>query len=327
MIKPINIKNYLLLFLFCGAMSCNLDDGNTVPITNETLLDIIATNAELSTLASALQKAGLESTLEGANLYTLFAPSNNAFSTFLSSKGFASVDAVPTVTLRQILLNHVLPGRVEASTFTNLQKNYIQTSAEGPATGTNLVMYFDATNGLTLNGTINVTQADIVASNGLIHLTDAVIDLPTLKTFISFDSNFVDFDTALDLIAPLSDVPNKLSEDGPFTVFVPIEHAFDNLLDTKPEWNSISDIDETLLTAVIEHHVLEGNLRSTDLTAGQTLPTLEGDIIELYSLDGNLEITDGTGTDGSIIGVTDIQAANGVIHIIPNKVLLPDTTN
>lgn len=321
------IKSLLLLFFLGSALSCNLDDDGTVPVPNETIVDIVAKNAELSTLASALQKANLESVLEGSDLYTLFAPSNTAFSSFLSSKGFASVDAVPTETLRQILLNHVLPGRVEASTFTNLQKNYIQTSAEGPTTGTNLVMYFDATSGLTLNGTINVSQADIVASNGLLHLTDAVIDLPTLKTFISFDDNFADFDTALDLVAPLSDVPNMLSEDEALTIFVPIEHAFDNLLDTNPDWNSLSDIDEELLTAVVEHHVLDGNILSTELTADQTLPTLEGDSITLYTLDGNLEITDGSATDGSIIGVTDIQAINGVIHIIPNKVLLPDTTN
>ena len=325
--KTIQIRRLLVFVFVTGAMSCKLDDGNTVPIPDETIVDVASNNPDLSTLVSALQRAELTTVLQGEALYTVMAPTNTAFSNFLGSKGFASIDDVPIATLRQLLLNHILGGRVEASALTNLQKNYVQTGAEEPTTGTNLVLYFDATSGITLNGTVNVTQSDIPASNGILHLVNGVIDLPTLKTFISFDDNFKDFDTALDIVSPLSDVPSMLSGDGPLTVFVPVEHAFDNLLDSDPDWNSVGDIDETLLTAVIEHHVLDGNLRSTDLAAGQTLTTLEGDDISLYSLDGNLEITDGSGTDGSIIGITDIQAVNGVIHLIPNKVLIPDTSN
>ena len=55
--------------------------------------------------------------------------------------------------------------------------------------------------------------------------------------------------------------------------------------------------------------------------------TIEGDNITFVSLDGNLEITDGSGNEGAIIGITDIQAINGVIHVLSNNVLLPDTQN
>ena len=321
------MKKLIQLLFVLSALSCNLDDGNTVPIPDETIMDVASKNPDLSTLVVALQRTDLTAMLQGTTLYTAMAPTNAAFTNFLGANGYAGIDDVPIATLRKILLNHLLSGRVEAAVLTNLQKNYVQTNAEGPIAGTNLALYFDATDGITINGTIDVTQTDILASNGIIHLVDAIIELPTLKTFISYDDNFKDFDTALDIVSPLSNAPSLLSENAPLTVFIPIKQAFDNLLDTDPNWNAISDIDETLLTAIVEHHIVDGNLRSTDLSAGQTLSTLEGDNIVLYALDGNLEITDGMGNDGSIIGTTDIQAINGVIHLIPNKVLLPNTSN
>jgi uncharacterized surface protein with fasciclin (FAS1) repeats len=65
----------------------------------------------------------------------------------------------------------------------------------------------------------------------------------------------------------------------------------------------------------------------TDIVAGESEANLEGDNITFVSLDGNLEITDGSGNEGAIIGITDIQAINGVIHPIPNNFLFSDTQN
>ena len=152
--------------------------------------------------------------------------------------------------------------------------------------------------------------------------------MPTVDTFIGIDQNFKSFDTSLDLISPVSDLPNMLEEStGPFTVFIPVEEAFENLLDSNSDWEFLSDIDEELLNSVINHHVINSNVRSTAISAGQTATTLEGDNITFMTVDGNLEITDGSGNEGTIIGFTDIQASNGVIHLISNNVLLPDTSN
>ena len=326
--KALKFKAVILLLLIGStSLSCSVDDGNSVPIPVETILDVAEKTATLSTLVSALQRADLSTTIDGATLYTVLAPSDTAFDNFLSANGYANIDAVPVATLRQLLLNHVLNGRVEASVLTSLQKNYVSTLAEGPETNTNVMAYFDATNGITFNGTSKTTQTDILASNGIIHIVDAVIELPTLETFISIDENFDSLETALDIVAPLSDVTDNLSQGGPFTVFAPTEHAFENLLATNSNWNSVSDIDETLLTAVIEHHVVAGNIPIADISVDQTLATLEGDAITFYNLDGNLEIRDGAGNEGSILAEIDIQALNGIIHLIPNQVLLPDTEN
>ncbi len=328
--KILIAKRFLVLIVSCLALvSCNLDDGeDTIPIPETDIIDIASDNSDLTSLVAAIQLANLENTLRGSGPFTLLAPTNSAFSSFLSSNGFANLEAVPEEVLKQVLLNHVISGRIDSAPLINLQRNYLQTLADGPSE-TKLSLYFDAVNGITFNGSSTITQTDVVAKNGIIHEVDQVIDLPTLDTFISSDDNFEVFGTALDAAVTVSNLPNLLKDqtEGPFTVFIPIEHAFDNLLITNDDWEFVSDIEENYLAAVVEHHVVNGNTRSSDIIAGSTATTLEGDDITFVLLDGNFEITDGSGNEGAIIEITDIQALNGVIHGIPNNVLLPDTTN
>lgn len=327
--KFLPVKSVLFLML-AGllAVSCNLDDGTeTIPIPETDIVEV-ATDNDLSSLVAALERADLTNTLKGTGPFTVLAPTNSAFSSFLSANGFSNLEAVPTETLTQILLNHVISGSVDSAPLINLQRNYLQTLADGPS-GSKLSLYFDAVNGVEFNGIATVTETDVVAQNGIIHIVDQVIALPTLDTFISSDDNFEVFSTALDAAAVVSDLPDDFKDpiSGPYTAFIPVEAAFDELLATNDDWNFVSDIEENLLAAVLEHHVLNGNVRATDIVAGEMVTTLEGDQITIESIDGELEITDGSANEGALIGVTDIQAVNGVIHVIANNVLLPDTTN
>ncbi|MFS4448123.1 fasciclin domain-containing protein [Maribacter sp. 2307UL18-2] len=327
--SSLKLKQFLTLVIMASVLlSCNLDDGPaTIPIPETDIVEV-ATAENLNSLLAALERADLANTLKGDGPFTVFAPTDEAFSSFLSSNGFASVDAVPTATLQQLLLNHVVSGRIDSAPLADLQRNYLQNLADGPGES-KLSLYFDATDGVVLNGLATVTQADVVAENGIIHIINQVISLPTLDTFMSADANLEVFGTALDAAAVVSDLPSDLKEStgGPYTIFVPVPAAFDALLDTNNDWNFVSDIEENLLAAVLEHHTLSGNVRSSDIIPGQAVTTLEGDEITIVSKDGGLEITDGSGNEGAIIGPTDIQASNGVIHLITNNVLLPDTTN
>lgn len=327
--SSLRLKQFLTIIGMASVLlSCSLDDGpETIPIPETDIIEV-ATAENLTTLLAALEKADLINTLKGSGPFTVFAPSDEAFSGFLSSNGFATVDAVPTATLQQLLLNHVINGRIDSAPLVDLQRNYLETLADGPGES-KLSLYFDATDGVVINGVTTVTQADLVAENGIIHVVNQVISLPTVDTFITADTNLEVFGTALDAAAVVSDLPRDLQESasGPFTVFVPVPMAFDALLDTNDDWNFVSDIEENLLAAVLEHHTLNGNVRSSDIVPGEAVTTLEGDEITIISKDGGLEITDGSGNEGTIIGPTDIQASNGVIHLITNNVLLPDTSN
>lgn len=324
-------KSFVILLVTAFfAVSCNLDDGpETIPVPDSTLVDLISADTNLSSLVAALERANLVTTLQGSGPFTILAPDNTAFSNFLGSAGFGSVDDVPVEILRRLLLNHVVAGSLDSAPLINLQRNYLETLADGPSSDTKLALYFEADNAdITFNGISTVTTADKPASNGIYHVVDAVIGLPTLDTFIGIDENFKSFDTSLDLIAPVTDLPTSLKEgDGPWTIFVPVEQAFQELLDSNDDWDFLSDIDENLLSDVIAHHVLDGNIRSTQISGGQTAVTLEGDEITFSSVDGSLGITDGSGNEGAIIEVTDIQTSNGVIHVIADNVLIPNTTN
>lgn len=332
------MKKYLMLFKFLPLFvvlavvsSCNSDDNDGPPRAGENIVELAVATPDLSILVEALQRANLTDELEASGSFTVLAPTNAAFNTFLGQNNFTSIQDVPVGILTQVLLNHVISDEIDSSTLAFLQRNYTTTLASGPTEGTNLSLYFDATDGVTFNGVSSVIDggADIFASNGVIHLVDGVINLPTVVTFIGEDFNFEQLNTALTTATPGSDIAAFLSEDGPFTVFAPVDEAFDELLNSNPDWSSLSDIDETLLTAVLQHHVVSGNNRSSGLSEGLILTTLEGDDITI-SLQVNApfiaSITDGAGNDDVNIGFVDIQASNGVVHLI-DQVMLPDTEN
>ena len=299
-----------------------------IPIPS--IVDHAVNNASFSSLVAALGAAdgNLVDVLSGEGPFTVLAPDNAAFETFLDG---ADLGGVNTAVLARILLNHVLSGAVSSTDLASLEAGYTNTSTTGPGENP-LSLYFNATDGVTFNGISSVTTADVVGSNGIIHAVDTVIDIPTVVTFAAADPNFSTLVTALTDLTPGTDFVSILSRtegsnlDGinpEFTVFAPTNEAFD-ALDAIPG--------EVLLTQVLLHHVVaEANVTSGDLTPdGDTVaPTLEGDNITITlpgTGDNIADVTDGAGnTDIGIIAV-DVQADNGVIHVL-NKVMLPDTTN
>ncbi len=285
------------------------------------IVDHAVANPNLTSLVGALTDGGnttftdLLSTADED--FTVFAPINAAFDAFTNP---SSND------INDVLSNHVIVGAAAFSS--GLTNSYVNTAAEFD-TDENFSLYINTDDGVTLNNTSNVVIADIVATNGVIHAVDAVIDLPKILNFVSGDPNFDSLESALDT----SGLSISLLGDGPFTIFAPTNEAFQALLDSNDMWNGLPDIDSGLLTSVLQHHVISGaNIRSGDLTPnGDTItpPTLEGDsfTITLPGTDGNIaNVTDGAGNMGIGIDAVDVQAVNGVIHVL-DAVLLPDTTN
>lgn len=285
------------------------------------IVDHALANGGLTTLVGQLTSGGnttFTDLLSATDTnFTVFAPVNAAFDAFTNPNGNA---------IANILSNHVISG---AAAFSDgLANSYVNTLGTN-TDGDHLSMYINTDDGVSLNGGSKVAVADIVATNGVIHAVDAVIDIPTVVTFATADPIFAPLVASLTDATPATDFVSVLSGDGPFTVFAPTDTAFQALLDSNPDWNQPSDIDEALLTAVLQHHVVSGNIRSGDLTDGIAPTTLEGDAITI-NLPGTgdhiADITDGSGAmDIGVIAV-DVQAGNGVIHVL-NKVMIPDTTN
>ena len=287
-----------------------------------TIVDHAVANPSFTSLVGALTSGGnttFTNLLSGDGPFTVFAPVNDAFTAFTNPNGNE---------LNNILANHVISGAAAFSAaLANSYVNTLGTNADGDG----LSLYINTDSGVTLNGSSDVALADVVAVNGVIHAVDAVIDIPTVVTFAVADPTFAPLVAALTDGTPATDFVTVLSGTGPFTVFAPTDTAFQALLDSNPAWNQVSDIDEALLTAVLNHHVVSGNVRSGDLNnpGDTTAPTLEGDniTITLPGTGGNIaDVTDGAGNSGIGIIAVDVQAGNGVIHVL-NQVLIPDTHN
>jgi len=310
----------ILLISLTTLKSCNNNDDENVQDVS-TIVNLAVDSADLTSLVAALDRANLVSALNGEGPFTVLAPTNDAFAAFLSANNFNSLEEVPVDILTKVLLNHVISGSLIS---TDLSTGYANTLATSAASQTPLSIYVDTSNGVRFNGVSSVSAADILAVNGVIHKVDAVIGLPNIVTFATADPNFSTLVSALTRSDLTTDFVGVLSTDSatapaPFTVFAPINDAFNRLL-IELNLASLSEIDEPTLDVVLKYHVVGGvNVLDSSLTDNLTVSTLSGDITA--DISGGARLTDSSGRVSDIIA-TNVQANNGVIHAI-NKVILP----
>lgn len=321
----------LLSLLFVGLMTISCSDDDDSPAEPSTIVDIASATPDLSNLVAALQAADgdLVSVLSEGE-FTVLAPTNAAFESFLSANGFASLDDVPTDVLSNILLNHVITGEVRSSALADLGAGYSSTNATN-ADGDNLSLYFNTTDGVVFNGVSSVATADVEASNGVVHVVDAVIGLPTIATFATTNDALSTLVAALshaDTGSPTVPWIDTVSDAsaGPFTVFAPLNDAFlDSESGILTELNLTGfgegegELNAATTDAVLLMHVVSGNIQSSELPNG-TVTTLGGDITANNT---DFTLTDSRDRVSNIItSVVNIQAVNGVVHAI-DKVILP----
>ena len=322
-------KTFKLLTVFLlvlGVTGCSDDDDNNGPaVQTTTVVDVAVANG-LTSLAAALQATDLVTTLEGTGPFTVLAPDNDAFTALLNATGLDlnNLTADEEALVRNILLNHVIIGANLASTdLVNLGAGYTNTGAVGP-NSENLSLYFNTTNGVVFNGQSTVTNPDLTATNGTIHIVDTVIDLPTIATFATTNdalSILVDALAYADSGSPTVPWIDTVSDAtaGPFTVFAPTNDAFVDLLG-ELNVNALTDIAVETVDGVLTYHVVGANVQSNQLASG-TVGTLGGDITADAT---NFTLTDQNGRVSNIVvTLVDIQGINGVVHVIDKVILVP----
>lgn len=316
------MKNLLKLFavaLMFGFVMISCEESRDEMPNSGSIYELASRDTDLSNLKAAIDKAGLATTLQGSGTFTVFAPSNAAFTTFLKDNGFANLEAVPVATLREILLNHVLSSKVMAADVTT---GYVSTLAKGSASSTrNISMYINTSSGVRINGISTVTATDISADNGVMHKVDKVIGLPTVVTHALANPNFSSLVSAL----TRSDMPDFAgilsgTTNAPFTVFAPTNAAFGSLL-TELSLPNLAAIPKSTLENTLKYHVVAGaNVASNNLTNNMSIATFQGGSFTINTA-GGAKITDAKGRIANII-TTDVQCSNGIIHAI-DKVILP----
>lgn len=294
--------------------ACDKDDDTEKA---KTIVELAQGDPNLSTLVAALQRADLATTLSGTGPFTVFAPTNAAFADLLKSLNLTKLEDVPVATLKSILLYHVVSGDVRSNKLTT---GYVSSLSPFSNSTNTLSLYVETGSGVKINKSVSVTTADVVASNGVVHVIDKVIVPPTVVNIALDNANFSTLIAALTRADLGVDYVTLLSGAGPFTVFAPTNAAFTALL-AELKFSGLDAIPAATLNAVLQYHVVNNaNVRSSQLSNGQVVTTFGGGKFTITTTDG-AKITDAKNRIANI-AIVDVQASNGVVHAI-DKVILP----
>merc|ERR1712139_263613 len=164
----------------------------------------------------------------------------------------------------------------------------------------------------------DVTTADVLASNGVVHIIDEVLIPPSLipphKNIVELAAGTPDLSTLVTALKA-AQLTGTLSGKGPFTVFAPTNEAFAKLDKSllaallKPE-------NKQKLVEVLTYHVVAAEAKSTDLKNGEEIKTVEGAEVKVTLSGSSVKINNADVTKA------DVLATNGVVHII-DSVLIP----
>jgi len=277
---------------------------------SNSIYDIVSNSTDHTTLKTAIDACALDVVLSDPGSLTLFAPTDAAFNALPAGMLAALLNDIPLLT--DILKHHAVGASVMSGALTNGQ---VVTTLFGA----------DVTVTINANGVFidnaQVTVADILADNGVVHVIDAVlvpstITLPIPNTIYDIVSNSTDhttLKTAIDACA----LDVVLSDPGSLTLFAPTDAAF-NALTAGTVTALLNDIPQ--LTNILKHHVVGASVMSGALTNGQLVTTLLGTDVTV-TINAN-----GVFIDNAQVTVADIEADNGVVHVI-DAVLLPATTS
>jgi uncharacterized surface protein with fasciclin (FAS1) repeats len=315
--RTIWLATCLGLGMLVTMSSCSNRDDDPVPPQQQSITELVSSNSNFTFLNAAVARAGVANDLQGNNL-TVFAPTDDAF----RAAGFANVAAVqaaPADTLRRILLYHVIPTRQEAGALPTANNTSVNSAGGSP-------LYITKTSGgtVSVNGA-TVTQADVAASNGVIHVIDRVL-MPArgnvVQTIMSDTANYSLLIRAVQRASTgATNVANVLTGAGPYTVFAPTNAAF-----AATPYNTVAAINAAnpdTLARILTYHVVNGRAFSTNLAAG-TQQTLGGNVT-IASADNGFTVGGaGNGTTPAriVAANSNMVATNGIVHRI-DRVILP----
>jgi transforming growth factor-beta-induced protein len=275
------------------------------------IVDTAVADGRFTTLVAAVTAAGLADTLKGEGPFTVFAPTDDAFAKLPAGTVESLLQPENLEQLKNILLYHVVAGKVMAADVTELE------SAE-TVLGESAMIKLDMGN-VYINDA-KVVLTDIETSNGVIHVIDTVL-LPPADQLDIVDTAVADGRfTTLVAAVTAAGLVDTLKGEGPFTVFAPTDDAFAKLPAGTVE-NLLKQENLEALTNILLYHVVPGNVMAADVVQldGQMVDTAqEGQQVMITVKDGKVYLNDTV----QVI-ITDIETSNGVIHVI-DTVLLPE---
>ena len=280
--------------------------ATTVHAAGKDIVDTAVEAGSFKTLAAALGAADLVGTLKGQGTFTVFAPTDEAFSKLPPGTVESLLKPENKQKLVDILTYHVVSGAVPAASVVNLDS---ATTLNGQRAD------IQVADGAVKIDQANVVQTDIACSNGIIHVIDQVI-LPSADNIPATAVKAGAF-TTLVAAVKAAGLVDALSGPGPFTVFAPTDEAFAKLPEGTLE-SLLKPENKGKLTAILKYHVVSGRVFSPDAVAAGSAATLQGAPVTISVQDGAAKV------NGANLVQTDIDASNGVIHVIDSVLLPPE---
>ena len=298
-------RNIVPSLFFAAALT-----GSGVAFASQNEGDIVATaasNDQFSTLVAAVSAGGLVPTLSGEGPFTVFAPTNEAFGKLPQGTVENLLKPENRSQLIEILKYHVVPGRLAASSVVG---------APGAVTvGGQMVQFATSKKDGVKVDNAGILSTDIMCSNGVIHVIDTVL-IPSTDNIVVTAKKAKTFKTLL-AAATAAGLAETLSKDGPYTVFAPSDEAFAKLPDGTVEMLLLPE-NKAKLAQVLKNHVVKGRVYSPMAVSAGGAETLAGTRVPIKVANGKAMV----GQSGIV--ATDIDASNGVIHVI-DTVLLPSS--
>lgn len=254
-----------------------------------------------STLVSLLRKANLFDTLNSNGPFTMFAPTDAAFAK-LPAAILQKLSNNPAL-LTNVLKQHVLSGFVLAPMISN-------NTSKDALNGQPLAFTMFTNRTILVNG-IRIGKTDMIVNNGVVHSIDSVIyeDQKNMaETLLSKNDQFA----TLNLLLTITDLEPALMS-GQLTLFAPTDSAFTAIGNALPDFSSPNAV--ATYTEILKNHVVNGTYHASDLTDGMQLTTLHGTKVTVH-------LGSGVMIDNAQVTEADLNATNGVIHVI-NGVLVP----
>ncbi len=283
------------------------------PAQSNTVVDIIVNSEVHTVLEDAVVAADLVGVLSGEGPFTVFAPTDDAFTVLLAALGFTAEELLAYPGLTDVLLYHVVGAQALSTDLSDGQE--ITTLLDED------VLVTITADGVFINQA-QVIVADLEADNGVVHVIDAVLvheddeELPETVVDIIVES---EVHTLLELAVGAAGLVDALSGEGPFTVFAPTDDAVVALTEaleiTTDDLLALPNLGE-----ILQYHVVAGEAYSDDLEDGQMITTLLGQDVTVSIDDAGVMINE------ALVIIADLEAENGVVHVI-DAVLVPTATN
>ena len=268
-------------------------------------MDTAIAAGSFKTLVTAVQAADLVETLKGEGPFTVFAPTDEAFAKLPKGTLEDLLKPESKTKLASILTYHVVAGEMFAGKVVK---------SDGATTVQGQRLEFRVDGKKVLVDKAQVVKTDIKCSNGVIHVIDAVV-LPAGDNIVETAKNAGTFKTLL-TAAAAADLAETLASDGPLTVFAPTDEAFGKLPEGTVE-ELLKPENKQKLAKILKAHVVSGRVYGVDAAKAGMANTLAAYKLKFAKSEHGLQV------NGIKIVAADIDAANGVIHVI-DRVILPE---